>query len=184
MTLATAKWTLDDYHRMIAAGILQGRRVELIHGEIITMPPEGEFHAYSSDEAGEYLIYLLGQRAKARQAKPITLPQQNSEPEPDIAVVQRLGDEYQRHHPYPENIYWVIEYSNSSLKKDLEVKTKLYAAAGLAEYWVLDLKRRALQVFREPGSDGYQRQQTLMTGDVKPLAFPDIAISIRRLLGG
>jgi len=116
--LTTAKWTIADYHSMVAAGILAGRQVELLNGEIVEMPPEP--HAYSSDEAGEYLIYLLGERAKVRQAKPITLLNSNSEPEPDIAVVQRLGREYREHHPYGENIFWVIEYSDSSLSKDRE----------------------------------------------------------------
>ncbi|BAB75926.1 hypothetical protein DSM107007_21550 [Nostoc sp. PCC 7120 = FACHB-418] len=94
MTLTTAKWKIDDYHRMIAAGILTGRQVELLNGEVVEMAPEGESHAYCSDEAGEYLIYLLGNKAKVRQAKPITLPDSNSEPEPDIAIVQRLGKDY------------------------------------------------------------------------------------------
>lgn len=93
MTLVTAKWTIDDYHRMIEAGILDDHRVELLRGEIVEMVPEGETHAYYSDEAGEYLTELLGKRAKVRQAKSITLPNQ-SEPEPDSAIVERLGSEY------------------------------------------------------------------------------------------
>ncbi|WP_322745480.1 Uma2 family endonuclease [Plectonema radiosum] len=69
---------------------------------------------------------LLGKRAKIRHAKPITLPN-DSEPEPDLAIVQRLGRDYREHHPYVENIFWVIEYSNSSLEKDLERKSKILA---------------------------------------------------------
>ncbi len=183
MTLTTAKWTLDDYHRMIAAGILVGRPVELINGEIVEMAPEGESHAYTSDEAGEYLIYLLGDRAKVRQAKPITLPSSNSEPEPDIAIVQRLGRDYREHHPYPENIFWLIEYSNTSLSKDLEIKTRVYAAASIPEYWVINLRTLQLVVFRSPSDRGYQSRAVLIQGEVNPLAFPEVAISIERLLG-
>ncbi|MGC1394173.1 MAG: Uma2 family endonuclease, partial [Coleofasciculaceae cyanobacterium] len=117
MTISAAKWTIAQYHQMIAAGILSDRKVELLQGEIVEMPPEGEPHAYCSHEAGEYLAKLLGNLATIRQAKPITLPN-NSEPEPDIAVVQPLGREYRQHHPYPENIFWLIEYANSSLEKD------------------------------------------------------------------
>lgn len=87
MTLATAKWAIAEYHRMIEAGILDDRRVELLKGEIVEMPPEGEPHAYFSTVAGIYLIRLLGERAMIRSAKPITLAN-NSEPEPDIAIVQ------------------------------------------------------------------------------------------------
>lgn len=183
MTLTTAKWTLEDYHRMIATGILDGRHVELLYGEIVEMAPEGESHAYSSDEAGEYLIYSLGDQAKVRQGKPITLPQSNSEPEPDIAIVQRLGRDYREHHPYPENIFWLIEYSDSSLSKDLEVKSKVYAAVGIPEYWVINLRTMQLIVFRVPTDEGYKSKETLTQGEINPLAFPDIAVSIERLLG-
>jgi Uma2 family endonuclease len=183
VTLTTAKCTVEDYHRMIADGILSARHVELLNGEIIEISPEEEYHAYSSDEAGEYLIYLLGDRAKVREAKPITLPQSNSEPKPDIAIVQRLGRDYRQHHPYPENIFWLIEYSNFSLNKDLEVKTKIYAAANISEYWVINLQTAQLIVFRAPTPEGYQSQSTLTQGEINPLAFPDVAVSIERLIG-
>ncbi|NEQ65084.1 MAG: Uma2 family endonuclease [Symploca sp. SIO2D2] len=184
MTVTIAKWTVEDYHRMITTGILKERQVELLNGKIVEMAPEGEDHAYSSDEAGEYLIYLLGDRAKVRQGKPITLPESNSEPEPDIAIVQRLGRDYRKHHPYPENIFWLIEYSNSSLNKDLQIKSKLYAAVGIREYWVINLQTMQLIVFRVPTKEGYQSTATLTQGEIYPLAFPDIAISIERLLCG
>ncbi len=183
MTLTVAKWTIKDYHRMIAAEILVGRNVELLNGEIVEMAPEGEIHAYSSDEAGEYLIYLFGDRAKIRQAKPITIFTSNSEPEPDIAIVQRLGRGYREHHPYPENIYGLIEYSDSSLTKDLEIKTKIYAAAGIPEYWIINLQTMQLIVFRSPTEDGYQFRDTLTQGTISLLAFPDVAIAVERLLG-
>jgi Uma2 family endonuclease len=183
MTLATAKWTIEDYHRMITVGLLEGRSVELLNGEIFEMAPEGEPHAYSSDEAGEYLTYLLGDRAKVRQDKPITIPPSNSEPEPDIAVVQRLGKNYRQHHPYPDNVFWLIEYSDSSLSKDVEVKSKIYAAAGIQEYWVIDLRSMQLIVFRTPTNEGYQAQETLSQGTIYPLSFPDVAISVDRLFG-
>jgi Uma2 family endonuclease len=183
MSLTAVKWTIEDYHRIVAAGILEGRSAELLNGEIVAMAPEGEPHAYTSDEAGEYLIYLLGDRAKVRQAKPITLPQSNSEPEPDLAIVQRLGPVYRQHHPYPENIFWLIEYSESSLSKDLQVKSQIYAAAGIAEYWVINLRSMQLIVFRSPNPAGYQSQQTLTQGSLSPLAFPEIVVAIDRLLG-
>ena len=111
------------------------------------MSPEGEPHAYASHEAADYLSALLEKRVAIRQAKPITLPNQS---EPDIAIVQRLGRDYLEHHPYPENIFWLIEYSNSSLSKDLETKSHLYAEAGIPEYWVVNLQRKQLVGFRDP----------------------------------
>lgn len=177
MAITTVKWTIDEYHRMIAAGILEDRRVELLQGEIVEMSPEGEPHAYFSSEAGEYLMRQLCDRAMVRLAKPITLPN-NSEPEPDIAIVQRLGREYLNHHPYPDNIFWLIEYSESSLEKDLEIKLKIYAQFGISEYWVINLKRRQLIVFRDPQDGEYASRSTLTGGIIYPLAFPDISISV------
>jgi Uma2 family endonuclease len=178
----TAKWTLEQYHQMIAAGVLDDQRVELLNGEIIEMPPEGEPHAFYTTTVGDHLRGLLGERATVRQGHPITIPATQSEPEPDIAVVQPLGREYLRHHPYPENIFWLIEFSNSSLKKDLDPKAKAYAAAGIIEYWVVNLKAMQLVVMRQPVDGLYQSQVTLSDGNISPVAFPDVALSVRRLL--
>ena len=181
MTVTLAKWTIEEYHQMIEAGIFDNRRVELLRGEIVEMSPEGEPHAYFSTEAGEYLIQLLGNLAKIRQAKPITLPD-NSEPEPDIAIVKPLGREYLQHPPYPEDVFWLIEYSNSSLEKDLETKTKIYAEAGIIEYWVVNLKKRQLIVFREPSDGEYASKSTVMEGTINPLTFPDIFVSVEMII--
>jgi len=181
MSVAIAKWTLDEYHRMIAAGLLDHRQVELLKGEIVEMAPEGEPHAYFSSEAGDYLAQLLGVRAMVRQAKPITLPNQ-SEPEPDIAVVQRLGREYLEHHPYPKNIFWLIEYADSSLDKDLQTKSQVYAEVGIPEYWVINLRSRELIMFREPQAGEYGACTHCITGSLTPLAFPDVSIDVKRLI--
>ncbi|MDY6899384.1 MAG: Uma2 family endonuclease [Cyanobacteriota bacterium] len=181
MTFIAAKWTTDDYHRMIAAGILCDRKVELLKGEIVEMSPEGEAHAYRSHQADKYLTVLLSEIAEVRQAKPITLPN-DSEPEPDIAIVQPLGREYLEHHPYVENIFWVIEYSNSTLEKDLERKSKIYAEAGIQEYWVVNLKTLHLIVFREPLNGDYATKFTLSTGTIKPLAFGDVDVLVERII--
>ena len=173
MTVMTEKWTIEEYHQMIAAGILQDRRVELLKGEIVEMAPEGEPHAYFSSEAGEYLMRLLGERATVRLAKPITLPNA-SEPEPDIAIVQRLGKEYLEHHPYPENVFWLVEYSDTSLEKDLTVKSQVYAEVGIPECWVVNLRERELVVFRSPQDGEYTSRMILTTGTLNPSEFPDL----------
>lgn len=181
MSVTIAKWTVDEYHGMIAMGILDNRRVELLKGEIVEMSPEGEPHAYFSSEAGEYLSQLLDNRAMIRQGKPITLPN-NSEPEPDLAIVQRLGREYLEHHPYPEQIFWLIEYSDSSLDKDLQTKSVIYAEVEIFEYWVVNLRRRQLVVFREPQDGEYASKVTLNEGIVYPLAFPDVAVLVEAIV--
>ncbi|XQQ06748.1 MAG: Uma2 family endonuclease [Leptolyngbya sp. IPPAS B-1204] len=116
--LIPAKITLEQYHRMVDAGVWDDCHVELLNGVVVEMPPEGTPHASDSSRTGEFLIHRLGQGAYVRFAKPITLSN-HSEPEPDLAIVQRL-DYYRSHHPYPENIFWLIEYASSSLEKDME----------------------------------------------------------------
>ena len=181
MTLLIAKWKLDDYHRIVEMGLLDDRPVELLYGEIVQMSPEGEPHAYYSRTAGEYLMRILGDRALVSPAKPITLPN-DSEPEPDITIVERLGREYLTHHPYPENIFWVIEYSNSSLEKDSTVKYRIYAEAGISEYWLVNLQRRELIIYRDPRDSEYGSKITLTEGEVTPLAFPDIQIPVEAMI--
>jgi Uma2 family endonuclease len=181
MTLIAAKWTVEDYHRMIASGILDDRQVEMLRGEIVEMMPEGEPHAYFSSEAGEYLIETLGKRATVRPAQPITLPN-DSEPEPDVAIVQRLGREYLAHHPYPENIFWLIEYSDSSLDKDLDFKSKIYAEANILEYWVVNLRKKCLIVFRDPQDGDYASKMTIIDGTICPVAFPTVEISVKAII--
>jgi len=184
MSVAIAKWTLDEYHRMIDAGILDDRRVELLNGEIIEMSPEGAPHAYYSTAASDYLKELLGNRVTIRQAKPITIPVSASEPEPDVAIAQPLGREYLQHHPYPENIFWLIEFANTSLSKDTEVKRKAYAVAAIQEYWVVDLQKQQLKVFRNPVDGDYGSEVVLTTGEVCPLAFPEVFVSVQQILKG
>ena len=99
MTVMTVKWTLDDYHRMLEVGLLEGRHVELLNGEIIEMPPEGPEHAQQSTDTADYLRELLGNQAVVRDAKPITLPDSRSEPEPDLAIVEPLRALYRTRHP-------------------------------------------------------------------------------------
>jgi Uma2 family endonuclease len=179
-SLTTLKWSIDEYHRLIADGYLNDKHVELINGDIVEMTPEGIPHADISDGADDYLRELLGDRVRLRIAKPITLPD-NSEPEPDLCICQKIR--YTEHHPYPENIFLLIEFSDSSLTKDLEVKSKIYATAGIREYWVINLKAMSLVVFRSAVGDQYQIERTLTEGIVTPIVFPDIEVDVARLLG-
>ena len=182
MTVTTAKWTLADYHRMVETGLLEGRAVEFLHGEIVEMSPEGAPHAAASSDAGEYLAGLLGARAQVRHAKPITIAAHVSEPEPDLAIVRRMGRSYRHRHPTPADVFWLVEYAQTSLSKDLEEKKRLYADAGIPEYWVVNLRDGTLVVFRQPVHGAYRFEQTLSQGELTPLAFPDWVISVDRLL--
>ncbi len=180
MTLITAKWSLDDYHQMIESGLLAERSLELINGEIIEMSPEGVSHSFYCRGTAKYLRSLLGNRAEVSEAHPITLPN-DSEPEPDIAIVRSPDTLYQTRHPFPEDIFWLIEIANSTLAKDLGVKRELYARAGIPEYWVMNLQTSELVIFRDLIDNKYRSEICLNDGDISPLAFPDLSIDISRL---
>ena len=111
---------------------------------------------------------------------PITLL--NSEPEPDIAIVRLPESAYDDRHPESEDIFWIVEVSNPSLKKDLDIKAGLYAPAKLPEYWVLNLFAKQLIAFRDPQNGQYTLEQTIEAGTLAPLAFPNIQVSVERLL--
>jgi len=179
MTRTTVRWTVDDYHRMIEAGLLVDKNVELLDGEIVEMSPEGIPHADLSHEAGNYLRNLLGDRATIREAKPITLSNK-SEPEPDLCICQAIR--YREHHPYPEDIFWLIEYSNSSLEKDLTEKAILYATAKIREYWVVNLQDKNVIVFQESVDGRYQSREVFQEGSLRPLAFSDVSVLVKRLI--
>jgi Uma2 family endonuclease len=180
MSITIAKWTIEQYHKLVNAGMLIDRRVELLAGDIIEVSPEGMSHAVYCGDAVDYLRQLLGNRAKVREAHPITLPN-DSEPEPDIAVVVPSPNRYLDHHPYPADVFWLIEYADSTLTKDLNIKQEIYAQAGVLEYWVVNLQASELIIFRGANISGYETENRLATGNISPLSFPDIEIEVRRL---
>ncbi len=174
------KWSLFDYHQMIKAGILSDRRVELILGDIIEMSPEGPIHRFVNHTTVKYLRELLKNQAEVYEAHPITLSE--SEPEPDLAIVRSPETLYFKRHPYPEDIYWLIEIADTTLTKDLGVKKKAYALACIPEYWVIDVESQTLLVFRNPLDSDYTEKYEYQGGIISPQAFPQIKIEVQRLL--
>jgi Uma2 family endonuclease len=174
------KWSIADWHELIESGVLAERRVELLEGEIIEMSPEGPMHSSTNYSVAEYFRNLLRDRATIREAHPITLD--NSEPEPDIAIVHSPYTNYFTRHPYPQDVYWLVEISNRTLKSDLERKSITYARNGIPEYWVIDLVNKQLVVHTQPVNNFYFQIQTLTAGTITPQAFPDLAIALDKLL--
>ncbi|MDJ0689541.1 MAG: Uma2 family endonuclease [Xenococcaceae cyanobacterium MO_188.B32] len=174
------KWSLLDWHRLVNSGVLADKSVELLEGEIIEMSPEGVEHSYTNHTVVEYLRELLTASVVVRQALPVTL--NNSEPQPDIAVVRLPSTKYATHHPYAEDIYWLVEISKTTLSKDLNEKQKIYSQNGIGEYWVIDLSEKKVWVFTQPQENGYATSVELTTGIINPVAFPNVAIAVERLL--
>ncbi|NJL01152.1 MAG: Uma2 family endonuclease [Spirulinaceae cyanobacterium SM2_1_0] len=181
MSLTLAKWSLADYHRLVATGLLADRAVELLAGDIVEMPPEGPEHAYLSTRLDKVLSRLLGDRAEVRQGHPITLPPA-SEPEPDLAIMQPLGSVYRDRHPSAAEIFWLIEYANTSLSKDRDVKRKLYAQASIPAYWLVDLQNRQVYGYSEPQAGDYQQVEILAAGAIALPHFPELQITVAQLL--
>ncbi|MEB3212551.1 MAG: Uma2 family endonuclease [Leptolyngbyaceae bacterium] len=175
-----AKWSVEDYHHMIEAGILHGRSVELLAGEIVEMSPETPIHYTTAKRGAKYLEELLSDKADVRFNGPITLA--DSEPEPDIAVVRLPESAYNDRHPNPQDIFWIVEVAKTSLKKDVEVKAAIYAMAAIQEYWVLDLSAKQISVFRNPQGDKYIEKYAIAEGTITSLTFPDVVVSVKRLL--
>ena len=174
------KWSVADYHQIVESGVFADKFVELLEGEIITMSPESPLHSSVNYSVADYLRNLLGNLAIVREAHPITLD--NSEPEPDIAIVSVPYTQYFSRHPYAQDVYWLVEIANKTLAKDLNDKSVTYARNGIGEYWVIDLVNNKLWLFRDLENNSYQVQQKLTTGVIKPIAFPEINVNVERLL--
>ena len=139
-----------------------------------------EFHWFLNDQGADYLRRVLQDKAKIFEAHPITLAA--SEPQPDIAIVRLPNIRYLKHHPYPEDIYWLIEVADTTLAYDLGTKRTLYAEAGIPEYWVINIADRTLTVFSDLQNNDFAKQDTVSSGIIHPVAFPEVAIDIQNLV--
>ena len=173
-----AKLSLEEYERMIEAGVFAGprRRLELINGEIREMSPIGDPHAEVVDRLEEWgHDCTRGKRIRVRVQNAIRLPHAASSPEPDGSWVVKRN--YWGGKPGPEDILLIIEVADSSLEEDTGEKAVLYAGAGIRDYWVVNLRNWTVEVRREPGPDGYQ-SLTVFSGndELRPLACPDAVL--------
>jgi Uma2 family endonuclease len=187
MSVTTYKWSIKEWHNLVDSGMLEGKKVELLEGEIATMSPEKPIHSSRIVKIADYLRDILRGVAQVREAHPVTLDNfphsyGASEPEPDIAIVRIDENYYESRHPYPEDIYWLIEISNKTLKIDLEVKSRVYARNGISEYWVIDLTGKKLILHTQPVNNSYSKIMEIVDGKISPESFPDIEIDIERLL--
>lgn len=168
---------------MIESGILTHRdRVELLQGEIIEMSPIGRQHAACVDRVNELLVRALGDRAIVRVQNPIQLNNQ-SEPQPDVAILRRQPDFYADGHPQPNDVFALIEVSDTTVEFDRTVKVPLYTQNAIAEVWIVDLNAEVVQTYCEPDASGYQ-QQTFCRGQAIAFqSFPDVQFMVDQLLG-
>jgi hypothetical protein len=179
----TRRFTVEEYHRMGAAGILrEGDRVELIEGEVVEMAPEGSRHAGQINRLNSLLAARLGSDAIVAVQNPVQLSA-TSELQPDVALLRPRADFYRDAHPGPADVLLIIEVADASLEADRRVKVPLYAKARTAEVWLLDLAAARVLVYRRPTPEGYADERVVAPADsLAPKALPDLLLTAAQLL--
>ena len=172
------RFTVAEYHALGEAGILcEDERIELLDGEIIIMPPIGDHHEYSTDELTMLFVPPLVGRAKVRVQGSVLL-NDNSAPQPDIAILANRSDN--RIAPYfPSEVHLLVEVADSSLSYDSGRKLARYAAAGILEVWVVNLRDHEVTTYADPVGSAYTTVHTFRPGEsISPRAFPDMALAV------
>ena len=174
------RFTVDDYVAMEAAGVLyKSDRVELIDGVIIVMSPIGAPHVGGTNWINTLLLPPLIGRATVQMSGPIYL-NDNTAPEPD-AVLKRWNPpgSGRLERTTPNDVYLVIEFADSSLTYDQGAKLARYAAAGIPEVWVANLRAREVTAYAEPADSEYTSVRTFRAGEsICPRAFPDVVLAV------
>lgn len=179
------RFTVEDFYRMAETGVLGSdhHRIELIEGIPLELMPIGPSHAGNVLR----LVNLLNQKLKGafliNSQNPVRL-NEYSEPLPDITVLRPRKDFYTGAHPAPADVLLLIEVSDSSLDYDLNRKGRLYAQAGIQEYWVLDLVGQRLRVLRAPEGDEFRETMIARRGDsVQCRTISELTVSVDEVLG-
>ena len=177
------RFSVKDYYRMAKTGVLPpGARVELLDGKIIDMSPIGPLHGGVVNRLNRIFNRHATDRWLLTVQNPVHL-QDHSEPQPDLMLLKPAADDYDSRHPKPENVFLLIEVSDSTLEADREVKLPVYGRAGVAEVWIVNLVEGTLEVYREPHFTCYASARILHEGEsIAPACFPDVVIKVAELL--
>ena len=180
--LKLARLSRARYDAMIAAGILtENDAVELLDGQLYEAMPKGKKHNARISRLTETLVARFLRRCTIYVQNSIAL-HEYSEPEPDIAVLRHREDFYENTLPEPRDVLFLIEVSDSTLAYDRDLKIPLYAAADIAEVWLLDVQAATVTVYREPEGNRYRVEETFRSGDTIPVAaFPGESIAVSEL---
>ena len=188
--LRARRWTRAEYDRLIELGVLdEDDPVELVGGELVVAEPQGSPHYTATALVAESLRTALGPGWFVRVHGPVALDSE-SEPEPDVSVVPGTPRDYHREHPALPALVVEVSASRSRLTFDRAHKGSLYARAGLADYWIVNLRDGALEIYRDPVSDesaafGWRyasREVLTPQASVTPLAVPHASVFVRDLL--
>jgi Uma2 family endonuclease len=183
----TRRWRREEYERLVDLGIFVGERLELLAGLLVVQEPQGSSHAAIVGQIGQVLRSAFGAGWHARLQAPLALDD-DSEPEPDVAVVSGDYRDYLAAHP--RTAVLVVEVADSSLRLDRRLKGGLYARTGVAEYWIVNLVEDVVEVCRDPRPAAqaaygwaYRSVDILRPpATVAPLAVPSARIPVAALL--
>ena len=177
----TYRWRRDVYDRAVGAGVFGPEdRIELVEGELVVMTPHGSRHATAIRLADRALSRAFGEDCIVQCQLPLAIAD-DSEPEPDVAVVEGEIADYRDAHP--SSALLVVEVADDSLRRDRTVKRRLYARCGIPEYWIVSLPDACLEVYRHPAGDDYRDVAVLRVGEtIVPLARPAATIAVSELL--
>ena len=177
------RFTVDDYDRMAEAGIIGDReRVELVDGEVLTMSPIGARHGGCVSAATRALVLAAGTSAIVQPQGTARLDRFNAL-QPDLMLLRPASDFYASHHPGSDVVLLVVEIADSSLRYDRDVKAPLYAAWGVPEYWIADLKANLLVRYTSPADGVYTVTDSLRRGEsIAPHLLPSCVVPVDAFL--
>jgi len=184
LSLITRKFTVEEYEKMTTQGIIKpDEKVELIRGEIIKMSPMGTRHAAGIYRLTQLFYRKFGDLILLGVQNPIRL-NNNSQPEPDLSLLIPRSDFYVAAYPCPQDIYLIIEVSDSTLDYDRYTKIPLYAEANIQEVWIVNLKEECVEVYRHPRHGSYRDIQKYYRGEsIFIESFPEIELTLIAILG-
>ena len=176
---APFRWSVEAYERVVAlGGFAPEQRIELIEGELVEIMPQKPRHASTIELVEEACRAILPSGFRVRVQLPLKFT--TSVPKPDIAIVQGELRAFVNSHPTTAAL--VIEVSDTTLEYDQTIKASIYAAAGIEDYWIVNINERTVEVRRQPGPSGYRSLQTYTETDTIASLFTTVPISVADLL--
>jgi Uma2 family endonuclease len=176
-------WTVEAFYRAISAGVFdEPKRIEVINGELLEKEKVNPPHATVTIRIMRHFRAAFEPEFCVREEKPIRIAF-DGEPIPDVTVVSGNDEDYEAAHPRPEDVRLLVEVADSTEVFDTRNKARLYARAGITDYWVSLVRRQELWVFRNPLRNRYADPIRLHDGDsISPLFAPDVVFSVRDLI--
>lgn len=182
--IAKHSFTAEEFERIGKAGIFrQGARLELIEGEIFEMSPIGSPHAACVNFLSRLLNRLFGDNHIVAPQNPVRL-NDTSEPQPDICLLRWRDDFYRDAHPGPADVLLLIEVADTTVLTDRSVKVPLYARAGIAETWLVNIPEERIEIYSDPAGDAYQRTEVFgRDAEARSHTVEGLAVRVGELLG-